>query len=381
MQTNITAILLAAGFSSRMGMFKPLLPLGETTPLKRSIRLFRDAGVFDIRVVVGHGSQEMLPLLHKIGVRSILNPDYASGMFSSVVAGISELEPETEAFFILPVDIPLIRSLTIRRLLQVFQKGAGQILHPSFGNQRGHPPLIDRVYADAIVGWDGPLGLKGVLERFEAHAVDIEVPDECILLDMDTPEDYRTVLDLLQHHDIPSAKECEILLKRVLAVEERIIRHCQAVARLAVAIATALNAAGCRLNLNLIRAAGLLHDVVKGRPAHAQRGAEILKDMGFPRVAEIVATHMDIEVTKAKPIDEREIVYLADKMTCGDQISIDFKERFEHKKHRYAAHPDSQQAIVRRLENAQTIQKRIETQLARPLARICEMNLSGADPY
>jgi len=116
MKTRATAIVLAAGYSSRMGKFKPLLPLGETTVLGRVITLFRDAGFSDIRIVVGYRSEELLPLLGKMGVPYIVNQNFHAGMFSSVVAGVKGLEKSTDAFFILPVDIPLIRPWTARLL-------------------------------------------------------------------------------------------------------------------------------------------------------------------------------------------------------------------------------------------------------------------------
>jgi CTP:molybdopterin cytidylyltransferase MocA len=80
MSLPISAIILAAGYSSRMGAFKPLLPFGDTTVMERSIALFRRAGIRDIRVVVGHNSSELLPLLKRLQALPLLNERYQEGM-------------------------------------------------------------------------------------------------------------------------------------------------------------------------------------------------------------------------------------------------------------------------------------------------------------
>ena len=84
MSDNLVAFVLAAGFSSRMGAFKPLLPLGKEAVLERTIRLFREAEIKDIRVVVGYRASELEPILVRCGVRTIENPFYRQGMFSSI---------------------------------------------------------------------------------------------------------------------------------------------------------------------------------------------------------------------------------------------------------------------------------------------------------
>ena len=111
---SVTALVLAAGFSERMGDFKPLMMLGGMTVLERVIRLFQSVGVDRIHVVVGHRSDELSSLIDRWGARSIVNARYAEGMFSSVAAGVSSLDERTESFFVLPVDIPLVRPATLR---------------------------------------------------------------------------------------------------------------------------------------------------------------------------------------------------------------------------------------------------------------------------
>lgn len=367
MKTRATAIVLAAGYSSRMGEFKPLLPLGETTVLERIITLFQDAGVSDIRVVVGYRSEDLLPLLRKMEVSCIVNEDFEAGMFSSVVAGVKGLQKSVDLFFILPVDIPLIRPWTIRLLFQAYQQKKGEIIHPCFQGKQGHPPLISASLKDRITDWNGHDGLRGALAQFQADAIQIEVPDENILFDINTQDDYQELCAKWRQYGVPTKQECEILLNTTFAIEKGLYNHSHMVTRLALLMGTALNEAGCCLDLDLISAAALLHDIAKGESQHARTGGQILREMGYPRVADIVAAHVDILLHEGQEIDESQVVYLSDKMTQGEQYVADFKPRFEAKLGQFSHAPEIQRNITGRLENALEIQRRVETKLKRSL--------------
>jgi CTP:molybdopterin cytidylyltransferase MocA len=204
--TGITAIILAAGYSSRMGKFKPLLLLGEMTLLERNIRLFQSAGIQDIRVVAGYRASEIQALLQPWRIPCIVNEAYAQEMYSSVLAGIKTLTSAQKAFFILPADIPLVRPCTITALLAAYHetKIPHPILYPNFQGMRGHPPLIDSSYAPEMVRWDKPGGLRAFLENYKANAVDVSAADQGILLDIDTPEDYQQMREHCRTHDMYS---------------------------------------------------------------------------------------------------------------------------------------------------------------------------------
>ncbi|WP_061214005.1 nucleotidyltransferase family protein [Syntrophomonas wolfei] len=196
MTDKIKAIVLAAGYSSRMTSMKALLPLGETTVLERVAAAFRQAGITDIRVVTGYRRELFLPLLQKLVLREIYNPFYAEGMFSSVQSGVSSLEPGSEAFFIMPVDIPLLKAATLQTLLEHFDHKQAEVFHPCYQGRRGHPPLLAYSMRQRILQWEGAGGLKGLLRQHEDKSVNIAVPDKAILLDMDTAEQYQHLLTL-----------------------------------------------------------------------------------------------------------------------------------------------------------------------------------------
>jgi len=107
---SFAAIVLSAGFSSRMGAFKPLLRLGDETALEKAVNLFRHAEVEHLQVVVGHQAELLNPLVERLGVSCTVNPSYRDGMFSSVQSAMRKLPEGTDGFFLLPVDTPLVRS-------------------------------------------------------------------------------------------------------------------------------------------------------------------------------------------------------------------------------------------------------------------------------
>ncbi len=193
---RIGAIIPAAGFSSRMGKTKALLPIGGHTMLERVVGLFKSVGLEDIIVVSGYEPEKIKVALSGMGVKTIYNPFFRQGMFSSVQAGAACLKKEVEGFFILPVDIPLVQVDTLLVLLKVFlEAGPEIILHPCFQGRRGHPPLIGAVLIEPLMQWQGPQGLRGFFRQYEGTQRHIEVNDEYILFDIDTPEDYLCITE------------------------------------------------------------------------------------------------------------------------------------------------------------------------------------------
>jgi molybdenum cofactor cytidylyltransferase len=370
---SIVAIILSAGYSSRMGEFKPLLPFGDATVLERDVSLFRNAGIEDVRVVIGHRAADLLPLVERLQARPVMNERYADGMFSSVLAGVASLGDDVEAFFLLPVDIPLVSHQTISLLAEAFRKRNGSILYPAFYGKRGHPPLIASRYRNEIIDWNGEGGLKSFLSRHDSEAVSIETEDESILLDMDTLAEYDRLRSAWRKNAIPPAAECEKLLVTTFAAEMPLVDHCRRVAKLAVFLAKQLNEAGCRLDTDLVEAAALLHDLAKGKPNHASEGARILDEMGYPDIAGVVAAHMDIMVAKEEPVGAAEVLYLADKMTLRDRY-VSVEERFESRLKALGAKPDLLDAVVVQRENALLIRRRIEARIGSSLTEVMKEN-------
>ena len=137
MTNGISAIILAAGYSRRMGTLKPTLKLGDRTILERAIGLFRDLGIEDVIVVTGHGAEQTIPIVHDCCARAIFNRQFEQGMFSSVQSGVKAVKTASRAFFVLPVDIPLVSPQTIEDLLKAYHIGKSKIVFPVFlGKER-----------------------------------------------------------------------------------------------------------------------------------------------------------------------------------------------------------------------------------------------------
>lgn len=369
MMAPVSAIILAAGYSSRMGAFKPLLPFGETTVLERAIVLFRDAGIHDIRVVVGHRSADLLPLLMRLQVQAVLNKRYHEGMFTSVVAAAESLDSESGAFFLLPVDIPFVRRETVELLARSYQSAAVSILYPAFRGTRGHPPLISGSFRDRIISWNGNGGLNALLMQYERDSATVETGDEGTLLDMDTPEDYQRLKNTLQEGTLPSRHTCEQLMCERFAVDSPVIEHCRAVAHFAFLLAGKLNDAGCHLDLALIEAAALLHDLAKGEPDHAAAGAAVLREMGYGSVADLVAVHMEAPTRSDDAIDVADLLFLTDKLVEGTRV-VPLETRFRRQLERHAHDRPVLARINQRLENARTIKRRVEERLGLPVSDV-----------
>ncbi|OPY83995.1 MAG: Nicotine blue oxidoreductase [Syntrophus sp. PtaU1.Bin208] len=189
-EEKTSALILAAGRSSRMEDFKPLLSLGGLTMIEQAILLFKSAGVPDILVVAGFQAGRLLPTLEKCGVDWIVNEDYDRGMYSSIQTGVRRLAGSCEAFFVLPADHPFVQQTTVLSLLKAFRGGKEKIYHPSCQGRRGHPPLIPAALIPAILDFDEPGGLRVLLSRYEELAVNLECDDPGILIDLDTKEQY-----------------------------------------------------------------------------------------------------------------------------------------------------------------------------------------------
>ena len=362
------AIVLAGGLSTRMNRFKPLLPLGEATVTDRVVSTFSSPDI-DVLLVAGYRHEDTQAVVKQQGLTIVYNRDYERGMFSSLQAGIRRLRPVHRAFFVLPVDVPLVRSSTIRRLKDAEGQSPGRIVYPVFRGRRGHPPLVPSSLAPAILGWEKEGGLKAVLESRAELALEVPVADSFILFDIDTPEDYQELLERFRRYEIPTEEECQEILDNIQRVAPDRARHSWKVAEAAAATAVALNATGFNIDIKLVRAAAALHDIAKGQRKHDAAGGEALRELGFGRVGDIVAVHSDLAGGDTSLPLESKIVYLADKLIEGEK-RVSLVERYSSANRRFGMTPEIEAAISGRLKVALAVKKELETLLGCPLDNI-----------
>jgi molybdenum cofactor cytidylyltransferase len=192
----ITAIILAAGLSTRMGKPKPLLPWGSQTVIEHILTILLDCPVDTIIVVAGHQHDAVERRLAGRPVTVVYNADYAAGeMLSSLQAGLRSAPPPTEAALIVLGDQPALERSVVERLVAAFRGGQGRIIVPSYQMRRGHPLLIDRRYWTDILALGTGQTLRDFMQsaREAIYHVNVTVPD--VLQDMDTPDDYRRALE------------------------------------------------------------------------------------------------------------------------------------------------------------------------------------------
>lgn len=214
---KFAAVVPAAGLSSRMGSFKPLLDLNGKPLICRTLDSLRAGGAERIVVVTGHRAEELEAAVAAPDICFVRNQDYAhTGMFESVKIGLSELgiagrEAQNDRdemtiaahsspffsyyIFILPGDIPLVSPGTMQSLKTAASNGAA-IVRPSYQGKAGHPVLLSSSAAQELLQYKGPEGLRGFLKDHLSETVFVEADDPAILMDADTPEDYMTLYSL-----------------------------------------------------------------------------------------------------------------------------------------------------------------------------------------
>lgn len=375
----IQALILAAGLSSRMGRFKPLIDLGGRTVLARAAATFQAAGVSSLIAVIGHQRAQMEVECARLGLRPVFNPDYRTGMFSSVQAGVQALSETCRAFFVLPVDIPLVRPWTVERLLTEFDTLQPLVACPRFLDHRGHPPLVSRQLLPAIQAHNGDGGLHRVLAGQADRTIEVDVFDRNILMDLDHPSDRELAGHRLAGLDRLDRQEAEALAVRVAGMSAAGLAHGRSVGLTAEALVRSLNQTGMTLDPELAYAGGLLHDLAKGAHGHEQAGGSMLRNMGLGPLADIVAAHRDIRLAEDAPISERELVYLADKLVRGSERAS-LEDRFQEKIDLHARDPEETRAIKQRRANARAVQTRIERMLGDSLNRFLP-DLGSAFPW
>ena len=187
------AVILAAGLSTRMKVFKPLLPVDGRPALEGLIETAKAAGLTDITVVTGHNRGALAPELARLGVAEAYNENYENGMFSSIQAGLAKArQSDKDGYLLMPVDCPLISVSVMRAVMDGAAEG-GAFAVALFEGKKGHPLYIPAGHIDEILSSDGQGGLAAITDRYAEEMIRVETGEEGCLLDMDTPEGYADI--------------------------------------------------------------------------------------------------------------------------------------------------------------------------------------------
>lgn len=187
---DVTALLLAAGRSRRMGAFKPLLPFGNETVIEHCIAQLRDAGIHDVIVVTGHRAEDLRQQLKDAQVSFALNPDPESEMSGSIKCGIENVGRDTKAVLIALADHPAVTSEIIKLVVDEWRRTNARLIQPAFGTRGGHPVLIDLLYRDELMRLDPKTGLRSLFDEHRNEVLRLPVVSPFVACDMDTWDDY-----------------------------------------------------------------------------------------------------------------------------------------------------------------------------------------------
>ena len=195
---GITAVVLAAGDSTRMGSQKLLLPYGGSTVIRHIAETLLETEIDRIVVVVGRDGPKIRKALDGLDIVIRENPDPDLGMLSSVRIGIREAIENKNDVMIFLGDQPFLDISFIQGLLLQFRSGSSVILAPVFQGRRGHPLVIGARYHDKILSRYDDVGLRGLLHEHADEIEEFRADDAWVLEDMDYPEDYQRALKRLE---------------------------------------------------------------------------------------------------------------------------------------------------------------------------------------
>jgi molybdenum cofactor cytidylyltransferase len=183
----ITAVILAAGASTRMGTQKLLLPFGGEPLIRRAVRQVGDAGFDDVLVVLGSDHEQTLAALEGLAIRHTINAAFATGMGSSFRAAVENLAGSTAAMFAL-ADQPFVTAPEYRTVLDAYRQDSPPIVSVRYGEVMAPPHLFEREFFQEL----GQLqhGARSVLLRHRERTLVLQFPPD-LLVDIDTPDDYE----------------------------------------------------------------------------------------------------------------------------------------------------------------------------------------------
>jgi molybdenum cofactor cytidylyltransferase len=191
---RISAVVLAAGRSARMGRDKALLPLGSEPFVSRLLRSLSDAGADPVIVVTT--APRAAGIADVVGGRAlvIVNPEPDRGQLSSLQCALDALPVDAAAVLITPVDFPLVTRKTVDALVRAWRDGSADILRPWRAGRHGHPVLVGRRVAEALRRAGPDQTARTVMQTCARLTRDVPIEDEGAFEDVDTPEDYEAAV-------------------------------------------------------------------------------------------------------------------------------------------------------------------------------------------
>lgn len=186
----MSAILMAAGQSKRMGKPKLLMPFGRSTIIEQAVDNLLGSAADEVIVVLGDRAGAARRLIADRPVKLVINPDYEQGMSTSIVAGLNLVDRRTSAVMLALGDQPLIDSQTINRLIAGFRSHDKGIAVPTYRGDRGHPVIFNMKYKEPLLALKGDVGARQIIKENPGDILEVAVDCEGIKIDIDTADCY-----------------------------------------------------------------------------------------------------------------------------------------------------------------------------------------------
>jgi len=187
-------IILAAGTATRMGKTKQLLPFQDSTLLGRVVKHATESNLDELIVVLGHDAENIAKTIDFSGMRVIINKEYIKGQSTSLIKGLDAVSESCTGVMFLLADQPLITSDIMNHMIKAFQTSDAPIIIPFCDGRRGNPVIIARSLFPRLSSLTLDSGARVIFNEYENSILKINIENDAILFDVDTPMDYEKLL-------------------------------------------------------------------------------------------------------------------------------------------------------------------------------------------
>ncbi len=191
---KIAGVILAAGSASRMGKTKQLLPFEKNTLLGQVIQNAGESTLHEIIVVLGYSADKIEKAIDLSGTKIVRNTAYSKGQSTSLIKGLENISSICDAAIFLLGDQPLVSAAIINRLIDAFETSIAPIIIPYCNGKRGNPVIIARSLFYRLKSLSGDTGPRVLFDEFKESILKVSIPNEAILVDVDTKNDYKNLL-------------------------------------------------------------------------------------------------------------------------------------------------------------------------------------------
>ena len=188
---KVSAILLGAGESKRMGLNKLTLPWGRRTVFEHCLNTLIRSDINEVVVVLGGKTADLRGSLERTGAKVVINAFYRKGMSTSIRRGVRAIDPASRGILIALGDQPFLKAATINALVRAFAMRDRAILVPTFQGKKGHPVIFHRKFEEELLKLEGDAGARSIIQRHPGDVMSVRVRSEGVLKDIDTRDDYR----------------------------------------------------------------------------------------------------------------------------------------------------------------------------------------------